>query len=54
MFLQSMALKLTRLTFQVPGIINHNNNKQAKAAAEQVFSNCTLHSILGADTKHPL
>jgi hypothetical protein len=54
MFLQSVALKLTHLMFQVPEIINHSNNKQTKAAAEQVFSSCTLLSINGVDTDNSL
>jgi len=52
--LQSVSLQLTHLIIQVPGIINHDSNKQAKAATEQVFSSCTLLSILGADTDHSL
>jgi len=52
MFLQSVALKLTHLMFQVAEIINHDSNKQAKAAAEHVFSSCTLLSILAADTDY--
>jgi hypothetical protein len=54
MFLQSAALKLTHLMFHVPETINHNSNKGTKAAAEKIFSSCTLFSILVADTNHSL
>jgi len=52
MLLQSVALKLTHLMFQVAEIIDRHSNKQGKAAAQHVFSSCTLLSILAADTDY--